>query len=186
MGVGLLIAACLMFVARPLSVFISMAFSRMHWREKSLVSWVGLRGAVPIILATFALLARVPHADQIFNMVFFIVLTSVLLQGTTLASAARLLGVQAPVRPRRIYPIEFTPMGGFKSELKEFHVQPASEMVGQAIFELGLPDEFLLILIARTNDFVLPSGGTALEAGDTLLVLADKASFDRVQRRYGP
>ena len=184
-GVGLLIAACLIFVARPLSVFISMALSRVHWRQKALVSWVGLRGAVPIILATFPMLARVPHADQIFNIVFFIVLTSALLQGTTLAPAARLLGVEAPVQPRRIYPLEFTPMGGFQSELKELQVQPASDMVGKAIFELGLPEEFLVILIARANDFVLPSGGTALEAGDTLLVLADKASFDQVQRQYG-
>jgi potassium/hydrogen antiporter len=185
MGVGLLIAACLIFVARPLSVFISLAFSRMHWSEKALVSWVGLRGAVPIVLATFPLLAGLPHADQVFNIVFFIVLTSVLLQGTTIPAAARLLGVQAPVRQRRVYPLEFTPVGGFKSELKEFHVQPASEMVGRAIFELGLPEEFLVILIARANDFMQPSGGTTLEAGDTLLVLADKASFDQVQRRYG-
>ncbi len=183
-GVGLLIAAFLIFVARPLSVFIALALTRLRWREKALVSWVGLRGALPIILATFPMLARVPHADQIFNIVFFIVLTSVLLQGTTLAPAARLLGVQAPVQPRRIYPLEFTPMGGFTSELKEFHIQPASAMIGKAIFELGLPEEFLVILIARASDFVLPSGGTALQAGDTLLVLADKASFDQVQRRY--
>jgi cell volume regulation protein A len=183
-GVGLLIAACLIFVARPLSVFIALALSRLRWREKALVSWVGLRGALPIILATFLLLARLPHADQVFNIVFFIVLTSVLLQGTTLGPAARLLGVQAPIRSRRIYPIEFTPVGGFKSELKEFPVPPDSEMIGRAIFDLGLPDEFLVILIARANDFVLPSGGTALQAGDTLLVLADRASFEQVERRY--
>jgi cell volume regulation protein A len=185
MGVALLIAACLILVARPLSVFISLTFSRMHWREKALVSWVGLRGAVPIILATFPLLAGLPRADEVFNIVFFIVLTSVLLQGTTIPAAARLLGVEAPVRRPRIYPLEFTPVGGFKSELKELHVQPESEMVGRAIFELGLPDEFLVVLIARASDFIQPSGGTILEAGDTLLVLADKASFDRVQQKYG-
>jgi cell volume regulation protein A len=183
-GVGLLIAAWLIFVARPLSVFLSLALSRLRWREMALVSWVGLRGALPIILATFPLLARVPHADQIFNIVFFIVLTSVLLQGTSLAPAARLLGLQAAVQTRRIYPLEYTPVGGFKSELKEFPILPASEMIGRAIFELGLPDEFLVILIAREKDFVLPSGGTSLQAGDTLLVLADRASFEQVERRY--
>lgn len=183
-GVGLLIAAILIFVARPLSVFASTLLSRMQWREKGLVAWVGLRGAVPIILATFPLLARIPHADLIFNIVFFVVLSSVLLQGTTLAPAARLLGVAAPIAPRRVYPLQFTPIGGFKSELKEFPVQPASAMVGRAIFELGLPEEFLVILIARANDFVLPSGGTTVEAGDTLLVLADKESFERVAARY--
>ena len=84
MGSSLLAAAFLIFVARPASVFVSLFFTRMSLREKTLVSWVGLRGAVPIVLATFPLLAGIPKAELIFNLVFFIVLTSVLLQGTTI------------------------------------------------------------------------------------------------------
>lgn len=184
MGIGLLIAGFLMIVARPASVFLSLLPSTLSWREKMFISWVGLRGAVPIILATFPLLARAPQADLIFNAVFFVVLTSVLLQGTSIPLAARRLGVSAPAIPRRVYPIEYTPMGGLKSELKELPVPPDSNMAGKAIVELGLPDDFLVILIARENDFVLPSGGTVLQGGDTLLVLSDRQSFVEVQAKF--
>ncbi len=182
-GSGLLIAAALMLLARPISIFLALIGSRFDFREKLFLSWVGLRGAVPIILATFPLLAQIPQADLIFNIVFFVVLTSVLLQGTTITPVARWLKLDAPVTPKRIYPIEYTPIGGFKSELKELAVPPHSPMVGKAIVELGLPDDFLVVLIARQNDFVMPSGGTIIEAGDTLLALADAKTFEEVCQR---
>ncbi|MFZ6018610.1 MAG: potassium/proton antiporter [Chloroflexota bacterium] len=185
-GSGLLIAAALMLLARPLSVLISLIGSQFAFREKLFISWVGLRGAVPIILATFPLLAQIPQADLIFNIVFFVVLTSVLFQGTTITPAARWLKLDAPATPKRIYPIEFTPIGGFKSELKELAVPPNSPMAGKAIVELGLPDDFLVVLIARQNDFVMPSGGTVIEPGDTLLALADAPTFEEVCRRLCP
>jgi cell volume regulation protein A len=94
--VGLLMTLFLIVVARPVSVFVSLLFSHMGVREKAFISWVGLRGAVPIVLATFPLLARLPRADVIFNIVFFIVLASVLVQGTTTPLVARWLGVAAP------------------------------------------------------------------------------------------
>jgi cell volume regulation protein A len=184
-GVGLLVAACLMFLARPAGVLVSLALSKFSWREKSLVAWVGLRGAVPIILATYPLLAGTPHAEVMFNAVFFVVLTSVLLQGTTIPWVARRLHVDAPAIPRRTYPIEFTRMGSLKSELRELPIPTHSEMAGKAIVELGLPNEFLIILVARNDDFVTPSGGTVLLAGDTLLVLSDPASAEEVRQRYG-
>jgi cell volume regulation protein A len=180
LGAGLLIAGWLMIVARPMSVFISLLPSSLTWREKIFVSWVGLRGAVPIILATFPLLAELPQADWIFNVVFFIVLTSALLQGASIPIAARWLRVDAPAVQQRVYPIEYTPMGGLKSELKELYISPSSSAVGKAIYELGLPAELLVILIAREDDFVLPSGGTVLQGGDTLLVLADEKSYNDV------
>jgi len=180
MGIGLLIAACLMFVARPVSVFLGLLPSALGWREKTFVSWVGLRGAAPIILATFPLLAGVPQADLIFNVVFFVVLTSVLLQGTSLPLAARWLRTDAPAAPRRAYPIEYTPVGGFRSELKELPIPSDSTMSGKAIVELGLPEDFSIVLVARDKDFLVPSGGTVLQAGDTLLVLSDQGAFDQV------
>ncbi|GAP12131.1 potassium/proton antiporter, CPA1 family [Bellilinea caldifistulae] len=185
-GSGLLIAAGLMFLSRPLGVLLSLIGSRFSLPEKVFVSWVGLRGAVPIILATFPLLAQIPQAELIFNIVFFVVLTSVLLQGTTITPAARWLKLDAPALPKRIYPIEYTPVGGFKSELKELAVPPNSPMAGKAIVELGLPDDFLVVLIARQNDFVMPSGGTVIQPGDTLLALADSKTFDEVCRRLCP
>ncbi|MDQ3175729.1 MAG: cation:proton antiporter, partial [Acidobacteriota bacterium] len=140
-GVGLLVALFLMFVARPVSVFLTLAFASGGWREKAMISWVGLRGAVPIILATFPLLAGVPQADTIFNLVFFIVLTSVLLQGTTLALVARWLGVDAPLPVRRQYPLEFTQNADFKikSGLVEIPIPDDSPSVGRRIVELRLP-----------------------------------------------
>ena len=179
MGNGLLIAAMLMLVARPLSIFIGLLPAKLNRREKAFVSWVGLRGAVPIMLATFPLLAGIQHADLIFNIVFFVVGTSVLLQGTSIPQVARRLGVDAPMVPKRVYPIEYTPVGGFRSELKELTIPQGSTCSGRAIVELRLPAEFLVILIARQNDFVLPNGSTVLQAGDTLLVLADQASYDQ-------
>ena len=102
-GVGLLIAGWLMFVARPISIFMGLMPSALNWREKTFISWVGLRGAAPIILATFPLLAGLQQANLIFNVVFFVVLTSVLLQGTSIPLIARWLKVDAPAIPKRVY-----------------------------------------------------------------------------------
>ncbi|HZY30885.1 MAG TPA: cation:proton antiporter [Candidatus Methylomirabilis sp.] len=95
-GVGLVLSLFLILVARPVSVFLTLPFGDLTVKEKALISWVGLRGAVPIILAPFPLTGGVPQAEMIFNLVFFIVLTSVLLQGTSLPLVARWLGLDAP------------------------------------------------------------------------------------------
>lgn len=180
---GLLIAACLIFVARPVSVFLTLLPTNWTFKEKAFVSWVGLRGAVPIILATYPLLARLPQADAIFNIVFFIVLTSAMIQGASIPYVAKWLSVDAPVVQKPIYPIEFTPVSGFKSELKELTIPAGSIADGKPIVELYLPQEFLIILIARENEFILPSGGITLRAGDTLIVLADKETFAQVENQ---
>lgn len=180
---GLIIAAGIMFVARPVSVFLGLALSKFAAREKAFASWVGLRGAVPIVLATYPLLAGLPQADLIFNVIFFVVLTSVLLQGSSVHLAAKLLRVDAPVIPKRIYPIEYNPVSGFRSELKELTISPRSDVAGRPIVELGLPDSFLVILIAREGEFLVPSGGTVLLVGDTLIALSDEAGFEQVQAR---
>jgi cell volume regulation protein A len=181
---GLLVAACLIFLARPISVFLTLLpVTSFTFKEKSFISWVGLRGAVPIILATFPLLNGLPEADSIFNIVFFIVLTSAMIQGASIPYVAKWLGVDAPVAKKPIYPIEFTPVSGFKSELKELTIPAGSSADGRPIVELYLPQEFLIILIARENEFILPSGGITLRAGDTLIVLADKETFAQVENQ---
>ena len=184
---GLLVALFLTFVARPVGVFLTLAPTRMYWREKAMISWVGLRGAVPIILATFPLLAGVPQADMIFNVVFFTVLTSVLLQGTTLSVAARWLGVDAPLPARRQYPLEFIQTGDFKikSGLVEIPVPEDSPAAGRRIVDLGLPRDALIVLIGRGDELVVPHGGTVISGGDTLLVLADKETRARVRGAVG-
>lgn len=173
MGVGLLIALFLMFVARPLSVFLTLLPSKMSAQAKTLVAWVGLRGAVPIILATFPLLAGVPNAEIIFNIVFFIVLTSVLLQGTSLSLVARWLHLDEKVSAESQYPLEFVPTGNLRGELSEVSVPENASVIGKQIVEVGLPSGALIALIGRGQEFIVPNGGTVLREGDKLLVLAE-------------
>jgi cell volume regulation protein A len=183
LGSGVLVSAFLMLVARPLSVSISLFFAKLLWREKALVSWVGLRGAVPIVLATFPLLARLPDADMMFNLVFFIVLTSALLQGWSIPFVARHLKVDAPLETRKRYPIEFAPIEGVETELVDMIVPFNSAVAGKTIVELGLPHESLVVLIGRNDGFVVPSGGTLLQEGDTLLVLVNRENLPLVRSR---
>jgi len=185
MGSSLLIVGFLMFVARPIAVFLGLLPSRIDLRSKVFASWIGLRGAVPIILGTYPLLAGIaePRSSVIFNIVFFIVFTSVLLQGTSIPLVARWLRVDAPPPTKREFPIEFVPVDGLKSDLREIPVASGSFADGRAIVELSLPDELLVILVARNDEFMLPSGGTVLRGGDNLLVLSDRESFDEVSLR---
>jgi potassium/hydrogen antiporter len=186
-GVGLLVSVFLILVARPLSVFLSLFPTRLSMREKTLVSWVGLRGAAPIILATFPLVAGVNHSDTIFNLVFFIVLTSVLIQGTTIIPVARFLRVYGPSHPSKpLYPLEFIPAVSPDSGLVNLEVSARSGVVGKKIVDLHLPDTALVVLVNRKDKFVIPSGGTILEAGDRMMVLADQDSIDEVRKIFTP
>ena len=184
-GLALACSLFLVFVARPVGVYISLAASRMPRRDKSMVAWVGLRGAVPIVLATFPLLSGVPGADTLFNIVFFIVLTSVLLQGTTLTAVARRLRVRenAPVRPR--YPIAYTPTGTGRSGMTELDVAAGSQADGTRIMDLKLPPDALVILVHRTGEFLVPKGATTLQAGDSVLVLALGEDLQAVRDKLG-
>lgn len=181
MGLGMLIAACLIFIARPASIFIGLLPAALELREKIFISWVGLRGAVPIVLATFPLLAKAPQAELMFNIVFFVVLTSVLLQGTSIPLIARWLRVDAPMPRKRVDPLEYTPVSGIKAALKELTILQGSNAIGKTIVELKLPSGFLIVLIDRSGEFILPGGGTTLLVNDRLLVLAEKEIFRQVQ-----
>jgi potassium/hydrogen antiporter len=180
---GLLSSAFLMFMARPVSVFASLSFTGFNWREKLFLSWAGLRGAVPIILATFPLVAGVAQAELLFDVVFFITLTSVLLQGTTLLKMARWTRVLGTEKKRPRYPIEFTPTEGIRNELAEVAVRPESAAIGKRIVELKLPKDVIIVLVSRGEEFIVPSGSTEIMAGDTLLVLGDKHAVSDVKTR---
>jgi cell volume regulation protein A len=184
-GVSLLVSLFLMFVARPLSVFAVLSPTQMRLREKVMVSWVGLRGAVPIILATYPMLAGLPKAELIFNIIFFIVLTSVLLQGTTVPILARRLGLDAPISERARYPLEFVPSCDPRSELAEVTIPPGSAAAGKQIVDLRLPEGILIVLINRRGECFVPAGGTVLESGDTAFVLADRKQLPEVRSILG-
>ncbi len=174
---GLLISAFLILIARPASVFLSLCRTEMSVQEKRMVAWVGLRGAAPVILATFVLLAGIEGSDTIFHIVFFIVVTSVLVQGTTIPWVARLLGVDAPLSVKRRYPIEFEQVTSTNTELAELMVPYNSHVSGKAIFEIGFPMDARVTLVCRDEAFIVATGKTVLEGGDVLLVLGDQKSL---------
>lgn len=183
LGAALAVSLFLMFVARPFAIYLSLALSPMKKRHKSMVAWVGLRGAVPIILATFPLLAGVPNAGIIFNVAFFIVLTSILIQGTTLPLVARLLKVDTEVRPGGSMPLTYTPTGAGKNDLAEIVVPRGSSVVGKRIVDLDFPPEALIVLIHRGNEYIIPRGATVIEAGDAIQILSTKSFLDEVRAR---
>jgi cell volume regulation protein A len=178
---GLCISLFLMFVARPVSVYISLLFSNLQWKEKTFIAWVGLRGAVPIILATFPLLAGLSYGNEIFDVVFFVVLTSALVQGWSIPLAAKILNVGAPFVAKPQYPIEFAPVQGSDTELVDLIVPFNSSVIGKSIVELGMPHDSLIVLISRNDDYLVPSGGTVLQEGDTVLVLVNKQNLPAVR-----
>ncbi|MET0394739.1 MAG: potassium/proton antiporter [Chitinophagaceae bacterium] len=172
-GTGILIALVLIFVARPVAVFISLAFFRMKLREKLFISWVGLRGAVPIVFATYPLIAGLAKADQIFHLVFFISASSVLLQGYTLPLVARWLRVTVPRKAKRITPLDMELYDTVQSEFVEVILSGNSKAVGKAIVKLKLPKPALIVLLVRDEKYIQPNGSTVLEEGDKLLLLAN-------------
>ena len=187
-GPGVLIALFLMLVARPASIFVSLFFTRLGLREKAFIGWVGLRGAVPIILATFPLLAGVSRADTIFNLVFFIVLFSVLLQGTTLGQAARWLKVETltPASTAAYsYPSEFVPALSSESKVSQIVVPRGSSAKGKSIMDLRLPRGALVVLVTRGENNIVPNGATVIAEGDKLVVLADEDAGADVARLVG-
>jgi cell volume regulation protein A len=179
---GLLIAAVLIFLARPVSVFLCLMPFKFRFAEKIMVSWVGLRGAVPIILATFPLLAGITQAHTIFNVVFFVALASVLVQGTSIPFVSRLLGVNAPFDSRKRYPIEFEQTGGIDASLTDMIVPYDSSVVGSKIAQIKIPLKALIVLISRGDKFIVPNGSTVIEGGDVFLVLANDHDFKSLQR----
>lgn len=183
-GVGLVLSLILMFVARPLAVFISLAFSKKNGiKEKVFISWVGLRGAVPIILATFPLLAGVKYADLIFSVVFFIVLTSALLQGWSLTYVAKLLKLDTPFLKKIKSPIEFESKQNDQNDLYDFYIADNSTVAGKSVVEIGLPKDCLIVLINRNEQYVVPKGATIIEPGDILLILANKKIIDEIKEQ---
>jgi len=180
-GKGLLVALALIFLARPVAVFVSLAFSRLSFREKHLISWVGLRGSVPIVLATFPMLAGLDESHFIFNLVFFIVISSVLVQGTTIPLFARLAKVDAPLVRQRRYPIDFDNSEGMDLQLIDLFVPYGSYAADKTILDLNFPRDSLITLISRNEKFIMPSGTTILQEGDVLLILTNRENMAKVQ-----
>lgn len=181
LGIGLLISLFLIIVARPVSVFISLLFFKMNVRRKLYISWVGLRGAVPIVFATYPLLAGIDKANMIFNIVFFISVTSILIQGTTLSIVSKWLGVALPEEEKKISETDKLILELPKSSLQEFKIPPDFFAVNNRIVDLDFPTSAFIILIKRDGKFIRPGGSTRIEANDILMIIADdEYDFDKV------
>lgn len=178
---GLLVAAVLTLVARPVTVWLSTLGQHYSWQERTLLSVGGLKGAVPIVLATFPLTAGVDDADLIFDVVFFVVLVSVLVQGLALFPLVRRLGFDLP-RPAWAPVAEALPLEGIEVDLVELHVTEELFLVDRRIREVGVPPGTLITAIVRGNRVLVPSGETRLRADDVLLITAerDRTALERL------
>ncbi|HEV7782922.1 MAG TPA: potassium/proton antiporter [Chitinophagaceae bacterium] len=183
---GLLISAVLIFLARPVAVFLSLSFFKMKIRHKLFISWVGLRGSVPIVFAIYPMIAGVAKADMIFHLVFFISVTSVLIQGTTLPLVAKWLRLSVPQKIKRKTVLDLELSDTIKSELIELLIPPGSNAIGRSIVKLQLHKDAMIVLLSRNGKYIQPGGATKLEAEDKLLVLAsNKEVLKEVKESLG-
>ena len=178
---AMLVAAVLILIARPIAVFATLIWFRIPRRQLAFVSWVGLRGATPIILATFPVAAGVPNGERLFHVVFFVVLTSVLVQGTSIGAAARRLGLTDGGHvPERPVSFDAVISGDDGPALHELTVHEGSGADTRQIIDLDLPSGILIVLVRRDEYSFMPQGGSTLQGGDELLVAADRQHAARL------
>jgi potassium/hydrogen antiporter len=180
---GLGLAAALTLVARPAAVLVSTLGLGFDRRERVLLGWAGLRGAVPIVLATFALSKGLAESTTIFNAVFFVVVASVLVQGLTLPWAVRRLGLVDASPPAQESPIAPEVVESLGAELLDFVVSAADPVVGRPIRALDLPVDARVSVVIRGADAIPPAGDTRLQAGDRVYVLTRTASTEEARER---
>lgn len=184
-GEGLLIALVLLFVARPLAVGLTLLPFRFSAREIAFLSWAGLKGAVPVILATFPLLLGLPGAPLLFNIVFFVVVISALSQGWTLPFVARRLNLEVPARPRPPITLEISSLRHVDSDIVEYAVEPGSRAAGRRVQELPLPQGVVIAIIAREKQLIAPQGDTRLLPGDHVFLVLHPDIQPFVNRVFG-
>lgn len=181
---GLILSIFMMFFARPLSVLIAAPGGLLGQRERVFVGWVGLRGAAPVILATLPWSVGFPNAEFFFNLVFFVVLTSVIAQGISIPWMAKLVGVTVPLEdeaPQSLAP-GFLPVGFVSVEID---VQKNSGVVNQRLVDIGLPAGVMLTSLEREKRYLVPKGDTVLEEGDRILGLARPSNLEALRVLFG-
>jgi cell volume regulation protein A len=181
-GNALVIGLVLLVLARPLSVVLCLLPFRVPLREQVFLSWAGLRGAVPIVLATFPVVAGVPHSDRVLNVVFVLVVIYTLVQGPSLPLVARLLHLTPREATRQIL-VESAPMDVLDAELMTMTIPPTSGLHAVSVIAVRLPDPSVITLIIRDGRSFVPSPDTRLETGDELLIGTTRKRRDLAERR---
>lgn len=171
---GVLLSIILIIIARPVAVYLSTIKMGFTNNEKLFLSWAGLRGAVPIVLATFPMIAGVEDSQLFFNVVFFVVLTSALIQGSTIAMFAKKLGLTGPKKPQPAHSLELVSIGKANAEIIEYEVVGSSSIVNKRIVDTNFPSRVLINAIIRSEKLITPKGNTVIEEGDILYILTPR------------
>lgn len=173
---GLIIAFIMIFISRPLAIFVSLApFRKLSLKARSYVSWVGLRGAVPIIFATYPMVEGLENADIIFNVVFFITIISLITQGTTVTWVANLLGLSTKAVEKGF---DIALPDEVKAKLTELKVTEEFLVKGNTLRDINLPKDILVMMIRRGDKYIVPRGDTEIIINDILLFIKEDASDD--------
>ncbi|MGZ5358099.1 MAG: TrkA C-terminal domain-containing protein, partial [Solirubrobacterales bacterium] len=184
-GEGLLLSAILMFAVRPLAALVASLPERFSLRERLMLGWAGLRGAIPIWLATFPVVAGIESSEEIFNIIFFVVVTSTLIQGTTFEGLANRLGLTTsePALPKPL--VETGTIHRLGGEVFAYRVEPDAAIVGRPVRDLRLPRQAIVNVIVRGGEAIPPRGSTEIEAGDEMHVLVRAEVRDEVEELVG-
>ncbi|HYO93421.1 MAG TPA: potassium/proton antiporter [Polyangiaceae bacterium] len=183
-GSGLLIAVTLILVARPLAVVPLLLPFGFSWRELSLISWLGLKGAVPIILATYPLISGLAAGPRLFNVVFFVVLLSAVIQGGALPWIARMLKVEEPPEPQPPLSLEISSLSDVNAEIVDYPIDEHSRAARRSLRDLALPETAVVAMIARGKTLIPPRGSSEILAGDHVFIVVDSESRDPVDRIF--
>ncbi|NGY04913.1 potassium/proton antiporter [Solimonas terrae] len=181
---GLLISAVLILVARPTAVLVSLAPFRFRWREQLYIAWVGLRGSVPIVLATYPWLAGLDNAQLYFNITFFIVLVSLVVQGWSVAPVAKLLGLRVPTSSARVHRVDIDLPGQRGYEVVSYRVPSHSQLIGMRPKSLPIPDVSRVICIARGGRLLHYREWGELQSHDYVSLLAAQNQLDVLDRIF--
>ncbi|MBR4849540.1 MAG: potassium/proton antiporter [Alistipes sp.] len=177
---GAMAGVFLIVVARPLATFLCLApFRKLSLQARSYISWVGLRGAVPIIFATYPWVEQIEGAELLFNVVFIMTIISLVVQGTTVSSMAKLLGLSYTERESKF---QAALQDKVRSAFTEIGITEQMISAGNTLNKVALPDNTLVVMVCRDGDYFVPRGNTTLQLGDTLLILSDRN--DELQAHY--
>ncbi|MDX8046883.1 potassium/proton antiporter [Gracilibacillus sp. S3-1-1] len=179
---GLVISLILILLARPIAVFISTFKLGYTVKEKAFLSWAGLKGAVPIVLATFPMVAELEHGRLFFNVVFFVVLISALIQGSTISILAEKLGLSGRTRTEPMHSLELISIGKANAEMIEFEVQDQAALVEKQLVDIDFPKDTLISALIRNDELVTPTGDTTIQKGDILFILVSKKNKKQVKQ----